>query len=78
MKNVMYGRLQRGYNVIKCTDFVISHSEVMHFSRISYFGQESGCVLRLGLGLGPRHLPHMHEERMDIIYLTINLPPPPR
>ena len=33
-------------------DVDIFHSEVVHFSRISHFGQESGRVLRLGLLLG--------------------------
>ena len=37
------------------TDVDIFHSEVVHFRRISHFGQESGRVLRLRIRLGLGH-----------------------
>ena len=64
VKDVIHCRLQRRYNVMEGTDVDIFHSEVVHFRRISHFGQESGRVLRLGFGLGhcPCHLLYMHQQ----------------
>ena len=83
VKDVIHCRLQRRYNVMEGIDVDIFHSEVVHFSRISHFGQESGRVLGLRIRLGLGHcsfylLYYMHQQRVDNIYLTIRLPPPRR
>ena len=59
---------------------VIFHSEVMQFSRISHFVQESGRVLRLGIRLGncSGQVLHMRQQRVDNILLTVRLHSPPK
>ena len=44
VKDVMHGSLQRRYNVIQCTDFVIFHWEVIDLCGILHFDPESSRV----------------------------------
>ena len=82
MKDVMHCSLQRRYNVNQCTDFVIFNAEVMVLCGISHFDRESGRVWRLVLRLGLEHCsydtPHVRQERVDNIFLTVRLAPPTR
>ena len=80
VKDVMHGSLQRRYNVIQCTDFVIFHWEVIDLCGTSHFDRKNGRVWRLVLRLGLEHcschVPHVRQQGVHNIFLTVRLAHP--